>query len=45
MSEDVDIEDVLADQAFLKRTLTEHGVINNEVLLKTLLKWKHNQQE
>ena len=44
LSEDVDVEDVLEDQRWLKRTLTENGVIDkNETLTKALLKWKHNQ--
>ncbi len=43
LSEDVDVEDVLQDQQILSKLLIEAGVVDNQVLLKNLLKWKYNQ--
>lgn len=42
LSEDKDIESILEDQEWLKRTLTESGVVDNANLIKILLKWKYD---
>lgn len=42
LSEDRDIENILEDQEWLKRTLNENGIVNNAGLVKILLKWKYD---
>lgn len=43
VSEDVNVEDILEDRENLIRTLTEHGIVHNEKLVKRLLQWKHEE--